>query len=64
MSDIVTNGQPDALSAYIKMEARAERAEAQVAALREVLKELSTDWDCCSVSRSMREVARAALEEK
>jgi len=34
---------------------RIERLEA-------ALRELSTDWDCCNVSKAMRAIARQALE--
>jgi hypothetical protein len=36
----------------------ADRIEKLEAALRE----LSTDWDCCNVSKAMRAIARQALE--
>ena len=32
--------------------------------LREALRELSTDWDCCAVSKNMKLIARKALEGK
>ena len=40
-----------------KLEARIEQLEA-------ALRELSTDWPCCEVSKAMREIASAALEGK
>ena len=30
--------------------------------LEAALRELSTDWDCCNVSKAMRAIARQALE--
>ena len=38
----------------------ADRIEKLVAALRE----LSTDWDCCAVSKNMKLIARKALDAK
>ena len=38
----------------------ADRIEKLEAALRE----LSTDWDCCAVSKNMKLIARKALEGK
>ena len=38
----------------------ADRIEKLEAALRE----LSTEWDCCAVSKNMKLIARKALEEK
>ena len=32
--------------------------------LEAALRELSTDWDCCAVSKNMKLVARKALEGK
>jgi len=43
---------------YEMLEAAADRIERLEAALRE----LSTDWDCCNVSKAMRAIARQALE--
>ena len=40
--------------------AAADRIEQLEAALRE----LSTDWDCCAVSKNMKLIARKALEGK
>ena len=37
-------------------------AEQRVEKLEAALRELSTDWDCCNVSKSMRAIARQALE--
>ena len=32
--------------------------------LESALRELSTDWDCCAVSKNMKLIARKALEGK
>ena len=32
--------------------------------LEAALRELSTDWDCCAVSKNMKLIARKALEGK
>jgi hypothetical protein len=40
------------------MQTAIDRIEKLEAALRE----LSTDWDCCNVSKAMRAIARQALE--
>ena len=43
---------------YVKpMRDRIEKLEA-------ALRELSTDWDCCAVSKNMKLIARKALEGK
>ena len=39
-----------------------ERLQDRIAALEDALRELSDDWDCCNVSKAMREIARAALK--
>jgi hypothetical protein len=36
----------------------------EVGRLREALRELAEDWECCGVSKAMRQVARAALGEE
>ena len=41
----------------------AER-DSRIEKLEEALRELSTDWDCCAVSKNMKLVARKALEGK
>ena len=43
-----------------ELEGAADRIEKLEAALRE----LSTDWDCCAVSKNMKLIARKALEGK
>ena len=43
-----------------QMSVDADRIEKLEAALRE----LSTDWDCCAVSKNMKLIARKALEGK
>ena len=43
-----------------KVEIAADHIEKLEAALRE----LSTDWDCCAVSKNMKLIARKALEGK
>ena len=45
---------------YDELDAAKERIEKLEAALRE----LSTDWDCCTVSKNMKLIARKALEGK
>ena len=45
---------------YDELDAAKERIEKLEAALRE----LSTDWDCCAVSKNMKLIARKALEGK
>jgi hypothetical protein len=52
------NGSWEADAAASKLQSQANRIEKLEAALRE----LSTDWDCCNVSKAMRAIARQALE--
>jgi hypothetical protein len=40
------------------------RANARIEQLETALRELSTDWDCCVVSKNMKDIARKALEGK
>jgi len=42
---------------FLRQEKRIEKLEA-------ALRELSTDWDCCVVSKNMKLIARKALEGK
>ena len=53
-----SDGQRDAWLRALKPAAsRIEKLEA-------ALRELSTDWDCCAVSKNMKLIARKALEGK
>ena len=38
--------------------------EERIEKLEAALRELSTDWDCCAVSKNMKLIARKALEGK
>lgn len=40
------------------------RATDHIEALEAALSELSDNWDCCAVSKQMKQIARAALGEK
>ena len=42
----------------------AHEAADRIEKLEEALRELSTDWPCCDVSKAMRDIARKALEMK
>ena len=39
-------------------------ARDRIEALEKALSELSYGWDCCAVSKQMKQIARAALGEK
>jgi hypothetical protein len=53
-----SDGHRDAWRRALKPAAnRIEKLEA-------ALRELSTDWDCCAVSKNMKLIARKALEGK
>jgi t-SNARE complex subunit (syntaxin) len=54
------NGNWEADAAVTAIQVRDRRIEKLEAALRE----LSTDWDCCAVSKNMKLIARKALEGK
>ena len=41
-----------------------DESDARIEKLEAALRELSTDWDCCNVSKAMRAIARQALEGK
>ena len=43
---------------------RYKEAADRIEKLEAALRELSTDWDCCAVSKNMKLIARKALEEK
>lgn len=43
---------------------RGRRAADRIEKLEAALRELSTDWPCCDVSKAMRDIARKALEGK
>ena len=42
--------------------AAASVTASRIEKLEAALRELSTDWDCCNVSKTMRAIAREALE--
>jgi hypothetical protein len=44
-----------------ELSAAFKEAQERIAALEGALLELSEGWDCCGVSKAMREIARAAL---
>ena len=39
-----------------------DEAADRIEKLEAALRELSTDWDCCAVSKNMKLIARKALE--
>ena len=41
-----------------------QRLSDRIVKLEEALRELSTGWDCCAVSKTMKLIAREALEGK
>ena len=41
-----------------------DEAADRIEKLEAALRELSTDWDCCAVSKTMKLIARKALEGK
>ena len=41
-----------------------DAAMVSIEKLEAALRELSTDWDCCAVSKNMKLIARKALEGK
>ena len=43
---------------------RYKEAADRIEKLEAALRELSTDWDCCAVSKNMKLIARKALEGK
>ena len=43
---------------------RIKEQDDRIEQLEAALRELSTDWPCCEVSKAMREIARTALEGK
>tara|TARA_R110000868_G_scaffold176318_1_gene413842 strand:+ start:5731 stop:6033 length:303 start_codon:yes stop_codon:yes gene_type:complete len=47
-----------------KLVQRLSLAHARIEKLEAALRELSTDWDCCAVSKNMKLIARKALEGK
>ena len=46
------------------MDTEREKAADRIEKLEAALRELSTDWDCCAVSKNMKLIARKALEGK
>jgi len=52
------NGSWESDAAASKLQSQSDRIQKLEAALRE----LSTDWDCCAVSKTMKLIARKALE--
>ena len=41
-----------------------QRLSDRIEKLEKALRELTTDWDCCAVSKTMKLIAREALEGK
>ena len=56
----------DEVNIAFQMGAEWERkqSKARIEKLEAALRELSTDWDCCAVSKNMKLIARKALEGK
>jgi hypothetical protein len=54
---------PDTLEA-MRRAGHVTKLEARIEKLEAALRELSTDWDCCAVSKNMKLIARKALEGK
>ena len=48
---------------FVDYDATIEAAD-RIEKLEAALRELSTDWDCCVVSKNMKLIARKALEGK
>jgi hypothetical protein len=44
--------------------AEIDRLKNGIEKLEAALRDLSTDWDCCAVSKNMKLIARKALEGK
>ena len=44
--------------------AEIDRLKNRIEKLETALRDLSTDWDCCFVSKTMKRIARKALEGK
>ena len=59
-ADRIQKLEADLETATMKRLLDSNRIEKLEAALRE----LSTDWDCCAVSKNMKLIARKALEGK
>ena len=57
-ADRIKTLEAELVRTFNNMMRDADRIEKLEAALRE----LSTDWDCCNVSKAMRAIARQALE--
>jgi hypothetical protein len=47
-----------------KLEAELHHCFHRIEELQAALRELSTEWDCCAVSKTMKLIARKALEGK
>jgi len=47
-----------------KLEAELHHCFHRIEELQAALRELSTGWDCCAVSKTMKLIARKALEGK
>jgi len=54
---------PNTLEA-IRRDSEITRLKDRIEKLEAALRELSTDWPCCDVSKAMRDIARKALEGK